>query len=173
MKIYVVKYNPFLFKKNISKLEDLLVSTVQINEIYSEKYGLQIIANNKVHQIESQFDTKMEMKNYNGFDLLLDRTKYTKSDVISQLPINYILSKTWHFEYKPNKQSNLALIVKCIKEEKEEKEEKEKKQEKQDEGECKVFDLIPIDLYFECDDNQDFNHKFFQEEFNMLLSQLN
>lgn len=158
MKIYIIKYNPLLFKSNMSKISHLLVDTVQKNEFYSEKYGLQIIENNNIYQIESKFDTKMEIKRYNNMDILLDYTTYSKNETISQLPINYILSKNWYFEYKLNKQSKLKLIVKCINENVKEM----------------GTDFIPIDLYFEYDDDTlDFNHRFFQEEFNMLLSHVN
>lgn len=158
MKIYIVKYNPLLFKANMSKIEHLLVNKILKNEIYSERYGLQIIENNNIYQIESKFETKMEIKKYNDMDLLLDCTTYNANNVISQLPIGYILSKNLYFEYKINKQSKLKLIVKCINERNEETED----------------NFIPIDLYFEYEDDKlDFKHKFFQEEFNMLLSHLN
>jgi len=158
MKIYIIKYNPLLFKENMAKISNLLVGTSQINEFYSEKYGLQIIDNNNIYQIESKFDTKMEIKRYNNMDILLDYTNYNRNETISQLPINYILSKNWYFEYKLSKQSKLKLIVKCINE--------------SNDGNENNF--IPIDLYFEYDDdNLDFNHRFFQEEFNMLLSHVN
>lgn len=158
MKIYIIKYNPLLFKENMAKISHLLVGTSQINEFYSEKYGLQIIDNNNIYQIESKFDTKMEIKRYNNMDILIDYTNYNRNETISQLPINYILSKNWYFEYKLNKQSKLKLIVKCINE--------------HNDGNENNF--IPIDLYFEYDDdNLDFNHRFFQEEFNMLLSHVN
>ena len=115
MKIYIIQYKPILFKQKMCGMENLLVNTIQKNEIYSEMYGYQIIKNNCVYQVESKFETKMEIKKYNNMDLLLDYTKYTQIDVISQLPFDYILSKNFYFEYKLCKQSKLKLILKCIK----------------------------------------------------------
>ena len=165
MKIYIVQYNPKLFKQSMTTISNLLVGTVERKEIYSEKYGMQITKNNKVYQIESKFETQMEIIKYNYFDILLDYTSYNQIDIISQLPVDYILIKYWYFEYKLNKQSKLKLIVKCIKEEDNNKNEMLMN--------FAPINFIPTDLYFEYDDKFDLNNSHFQEEFNMLLSHIN
>jgi hypothetical protein len=165
MKIYIVQYNPKLFKQSMTTISNLLVGTVERKEIYSEKYGMQITKNNKVYQIESKFETQMEIIKYNDFDILLDYTSYNQIDIISQLPVDYILIKYWYFEYKLNKQSKLKLIVKCIKEEDNNKNEMLMN--------FAPINFIPTDLYFEYDDKFDLNNSHFQEEFNMLLSHIN
>ena len=165
MKIYIVQYNPKLFKQSMTTISNLLVGTVERKEIYSEKYGMQITKNNKVYQIESKFETQMEIIKYNDFDILLDYTSYNQIDIISQLPVDYILIKYWYFEYKLNKQSKLKLIVKCIKEEDNNKNEMLMN--------FAPINFIPTDLYFEYDDKFDLNNTHFQEEFNMLLSHIN
>jgi len=153
MKIHLVNYNPSSFQNNISKIEHLLVRHFQKIEMYSEIYGYQLIKHNKVYQIESNFDTKIIFNKYKEFDLLLEYTKYNEIEIISQLPVKYILKKSVNFEYKSNKRSKLSLIVQCV---------------NQNET------IIPIDLYFEYNDTSiDLSDLFFQEDFNVLLSCLN
>jgi hypothetical protein len=101
-------------------------------------------------------------------DLLIDSTKYVYCPVVSQLPINYILTKFTVLEYQTSKKSKLKLVVECLNEpvligsyfspDKHMGEE-----------------LIPIDFYFVYDDASklDLCDRFFQEEINMFLLHLN
>jgi hypothetical protein len=116
-----------------------------------------------MYRYEPAFDTNYELiKEYNGYNLLVDTTKYCKEFLVSQLPVNYILTSLTTLEYKQNQKSKLSLIVNCITETHEFSKE-----------------LIPIDFYFRynIDKSENFhdllNNKFFQEEFNVFLSHLN
>ena len=50
MKIHIVNYNPSSFK-NIHENKHLLVRQLDINEMYSETYGRQLIKHNKVYHV--------------------------------------------------------------------------------------------------------------------------
>ena len=78
MKIYIIEYKPSLFKQNMDKMKNLLVSTVQHSEIYSELYGLQIIKDNCVYQLESKFKTEMEIKKHNNIIYKTGDQKWVK-----------------------------------------------------------------------------------------------
>ena len=90
--------------------------------------------------------------------MLVDNTKITKIELISQFPVNYIYTKFIKLEFKTHKKSKLTLIVKCLEESN------------------TNFELtrIPVDFYFIYDsETLDLKDIFFQEEFNRFLSNLN
>ena len=95
---------------------------------------------------------------YKNYDLLVDKTNISKIELISQFPVNYIYTKNIKLEFKTHKKSKLTLIVNCLEES------------------TKNFELIriPVDFYFIYDsETLDLKDIFFQEEFNMFLSNLN
>jgi hypothetical protein len=92
-------------------------NTVSKCEIFSEEYGLHIIEANKIYRIDPTFDLDFHlMKKYKGYDLLFDKTNYIHIPVISQFPVNYVLTKLTCFEYIINKKSKLKFVVECISE---------------------------------------------------------
>ena len=96
------------------------------------------------------------------------RLRMMLSQVVSQLPVNYVLKRLTILEYQTSKKAKLKLVVECLNEpvmigsyfspDKHMSEE-----------------LVPIDFYFVYDDvvKLDLNDCFFQEEINMFLSYLN
>ena len=92
-------------------------STVSKCEIFSEEYGLHIIEANKIYRIDPTLNMDLHlMKKYKGHDLLFDKTNYIHIPVISQFPVNYVLTKLTCFEYIINKKSKLKFVVECISE---------------------------------------------------------
>jgi hypothetical protein len=93
--------------------------------------------------------------------LLVDKTKYIHIPVISQFPVDYILTKMTCFEYVigSNKKNGLKLVVECLEE-------------------CnELFDkeMIPVNFYFSSNSssnslNIDDN---LLEEINVFLLALN
>jgi hypothetical protein len=158
MKIYIPNILPISLKDKFNKLTNNFGEpNKRINyEIISKDSGTIIIENQNIYNIESTFNTNYELiKNYNNHDLLVDRTHNTKIDLISQFPVNYIVSKIIQFEFKTNKKSKLSLLIDCIEET------------------STNFELekIPINFYFNFDnDNFDLNEQFLQEEFNSFLN---
>jgi len=162
MKIYIPSILPICLKNKLDKLFQLFEEIKQEikYEIISKEFGLIVIENEKIFQIESTFQTNYELiKNYSymNYDLLVDRTINNKIAIKSQLPVEYINSKLHIIKFKTNKKSNLSLVVSCFEE-------------------LNNFELIkiPVDFYFEYNnDILDLKDSFFQEEFNMFLSALN
>lgn len=160
IKIYLHKVTPN--KINIEKLhqEFHFQNTNRILEIYSLDFGIHIVENHQIYRIEPSFREHYKMiKDYNGYDLVLDENMYTKITVLSQLPNNYLITNKTVFEFKEGSKSNITLMVECIHQK------------------CKeTFNekLIPIDFYFVCKkDYFDIHNNFFQNELNVFLSALN
>jgi hypothetical protein len=144
----------------------------------SEDFGVHYIEkggnrtnDDHIYRIEPNFEPKFQLiKNFgeNKDDLLLDSTKYIVCPVVSQLPVNYILTKFTIMEYQSSIKSNLKLVIECL-------------------NEPVVIgayfspdkrmgeELVPVNFYFEYNDSTklDLNDRFFQEEINMFLSHLN
>ena len=173
MKIYITNIFPSSLKNKLTNLKGLQSSTFQKLEIASEDFGIHFIEDGKnknCYRIEPNFEPKLQL--IKGFgptnsDLLVDNTKYVYCPVVSQFPMNYILTKMTVLEYQTSKKSKLKLVIECLNEpvligsyfspDKHMGEE-----------------LIPVNFYFVYElTNLDLNDQFFLEEFNMFLSHLN
>jgi len=177
MKIYISNIFPSTIKNKLTKLKDLQTNSFDKFELTSQDYGIHYIEKEKekgnkekIYRCEPNFDPQFQLiKNFGptNSDLLIDKTKYVYCSVVSQLPVNYILTKLTILEYQTNKKAKLKLVIECLKEpviigsyfspDKHMGEE-----------------LIPVNFYFVYElTNLDLNDQFFQEEFNMFLSHLN
>jgi len=157
MKIYVV--NIMLEKININKfLGNKLFQHIHksYSELYSKDDGQYILTSNKCIRIEPNFEEKIEViKDYNGYNLLIDSTNIKKIEILSQFPTEYIeLKVKEHCFFIGNKKhSLLKLIIKCLHE---------------------TSGSKIIDYYLDYSGEKiDFNDRFFKEDINMLLSLLN
>jgi hypothetical protein len=135
MKIYVTNINPSTIK--LEKLDKYLLNKNghKKYELVSEEFGTHIIeqtCSKKGHQeqgiyrIEPTLNTDLHLINdFNGYNLLFDKTNYVHIPVISQLPANYILTKMICFEYhidkdiknngkNETKASKLKLVIECL-----------------------------------------------------------
>jgi hypothetical protein len=167
MKIYIVNITPQSLKNKIKNMVESFEYNEKITyELHSQDFGLHILEDDKMYLNESTFKSDYELiKGYTisdcliKYDLLIDKQERKNIPVISQLPVNYIITKFHIFEFKNNKKSNLTLKIECI----EEVENFERK-------------LIPVNFYFNYKNEEkilDLNDAFFQEEFNVFLSMLN
>jgi len=176
MKIYISNIFPSTIKNKLTNLKDLQTNSFDKFELASQDYGIHYIEKEKgnkekIYRCEPNFDPQFQLiKNFGptNSDLLIDKTKYVYCSVVSQLPVNYILTKLTILEYQTNKKAKLKLVIECLKEpvvigsyfspDKHMGEE-----------------LVPINFYFVYDEltNLDLSDQFFQEEFNMFLSHLN
>jgi hypothetical protein len=162
MKIYIVDILPKTLKSKITNFDKSFHRNEKIKyEFISEEYGYYKAYSespDKIVRLEPSFINNYELiKNYNGYNLLIDKTDYTYNPVISQFPVKYISSKLIQIEYKIDKKSNLSLVLECIET-------------------TKTFEteLIPIDFYFEyVEPKLDLTNVFFQEDFNVFLFELN
>ena len=180
MKIYITTIFPSSIKNKLTNFKDINLESKTFHkyEMTSEDFGVHYIeksANGKngdhIYRIEPSFEHKFQLiKNFGEqqVDLLLDSTKYIVCPVVSQLPVNYILTKLTILEYQTSRKSKLKLVIECL-------------------NEPVVIgayfspdkhmgeEMVPINFYFEYDDSAklDLNDRFFQEEINMFLSHLN
>lgn len=136
-----------------------------IIELNSLDYGAHIIQKGKIYRYEPDLNPQYEIiRNFHSYDLLIDKSKPKLIDILSQMPIKYIMTKIRIYEYKFNKKSSLKLIIKCIKAPREIK------------TTCKNINCSEeaIDFYFEYEnENLDLTDIFFQDEINRFLSHLN
>jgi hypothetical protein len=161
MKIYITNILPQSITNNkINKLSSIIgkPETKYRNEIFSEDFGIYTIEENLITQIESTFNPNYELiKNYNTYDLLVDKTIYNKKPIVSQFPVNYLNTNILELKFKYSTKSKLSLIIECF-----------------EENDNYERIIVPINFYFNYDEeNLDLKDKFFQEDFNMLLSHLN
>jgi hypothetical protein len=167
MKIYVSNIPLTNITKNMHELSQYIVdhNGIDILELHSLDYGLHIIEKNKIYRFEPDFNPQYEIiRGFKGYDLLIDKSVPKLLPVLSQLPTKYIMSKIKIYEYKSNKKSNIKLVIKCI------------KTPLQIKSLSTNTNEEPIDFYFEYENsnsNIDLTDRFFQDELNMFLSQLN
>jgi hypothetical protein len=159
MKIYIPSIFPQTLIDKLDKLTKSYGESCKINkcEIVSKDHGIFIIENETINQIESTFNSSIELiKGYNGIDLLVDKTKHTKTMVVSQLPSTYISSTYTEYVFKYDKKSLLSLVIECFEE---------------TTYATGIECIIPFNFYFIYNsENIDLNDQFFQNEFNTFLS---
>lgn len=161
MKIYISNILPQSITNNkINKLSSIIgkPETKYRNEIFSEDFGIYTIEENLITQIESTFNPNYELiKNYNTYDLLVDKTIYNKNPIVSQFPVNYLNTNILELKFKYSTKSKLSLIIECF-----------------EEIDNYEIIIVPINFYFNYDEEKlDLKDNFFQEDFNMFLSHLN
>ena len=134
----------------------------------SEDFGTHVIDYSKnnqeiMYRIEPTMNMDLHLiNNFNGCNLLVDKTEYVHIPVLSQFPVDYILTKMTCFEYKINAKSNdLKLVIECLEET----------------NELLEKEMIPVNFYFTCkssfDNSFDKLENNLLEEINMFLSELN
>ena len=165
IKIYITNIPPSTIKLESIDKYRLSKEGYKKYELVSEEFGTHIIEKEKMYRIEPTLNMDLHLiNNFNGFALLVDKTKYVHIPVISQFPINYILTKTTCFEYVigSNKKTGLKLVVECLEESNE------------------LFDkeMIPINFYFSPNSPNSSNSlnivdDNLLEEINVFLLELN
>ena len=171
MKIYIVNLLPQSLKNKMDKLLDsdifgCITESIKY-EICSKEFGIQILEDEKIRQLESTFTPNYEyIKGYtplykgqgcNEYNLLVDQTEYNIVPIVSQLPTEYILTKYHILKIKETKKSQLALVVERL-------EEIDKFEKWKD----------PVNFYFEYNGTKlDLSDPFFQDNLNVFLSVLN
>ena len=177
---------------NLKDMEDKLDSFNKYptkKSVYTKIYsthedGIYIIENKNIYLLEPNLNDHIKEIKYGKLDLVLDFTPEIKIKIISQLPVNYILSKITRIIYKID---NLYLIIDGIYEKNSLNKKHFKKKNLIDDF-TKVF--VPIDFYLEYNEpliynkeciknenkneNKDFdiNNRFFREALNVFLSHL-
>ena len=125
MKIYVTNINPSTIKPvlNSGKLDKYILNQngYKKYELNSEDFGTHIIDYSKnnvenMYRIEPTLNMDLHfIKDYKDLPtLLVDQTNYVYIPVVSQFPVNYVLTKMTCFEYVLNKKSAVKLVVECL-----------------------------------------------------------
>ena len=170
MKIYVTNIPPSTL--NLSTLEKHCLNKEGYKkyELVSEEFGTHIIdySNNNLenmYRIEPNLNTDLHLINNHKdgklYSLLIDKTEYVHIPVVSQFPVDYILTKMICFEYRitntnTKTKSGLKLVIECL-------EETNKLLEKE---------LIPINFYF-LNSMINLVDELLLEEINVFLLELN
>jgi hypothetical protein len=160
MKIYITNIPPSTI--NIAAIDKyrLLKEGYKKYELVSEEFGTHIIEKEKMYRIEPTLNMDLHLiNNFNGYTLLVDKTKYVHIPVISQFPVDYVLTKMTCFEYiiGSNKKNGLKLVIECIEETNE------------------LFDkeIIPVNFYFSLDSSLNLVDDNLLQEINVFLLALN
>ena len=119
MKIYISNIFPSTIKNKLTKLKDLQTNSFDKFELASQDYGIHYIEkgkekgnNEKIYRCEPNFEPKFQLIKKFGptnSDLLIDKTKYVYCPVVSQLPVNYILTKLTILEYQTSKKELITF----------------------------------------------------------------
>lgn len=162
MKIYVTNVKPSSIK--LAAIDKYLLNKEGSKkyELSSEDFGTHIIDYSKnnvenMYRIEPTLNMDLHLINYKQISLLVDLTKYIHIPIVSQFPVNYLLTKMVCFEYCINKKSGLKLVVDCFEEN----------------NELLEKEIIPINFYFTSSNfiiNQSNDNLL--EEINMFLLEL-
>jgi len=163
MKVYVTNIPPSTIK--LATIDKFLLSKdgYKKYELVSEEFGTHIIEKEKMYRIEPTLNMDLHLiNNFNGYSLLVDKTKYVHIPVISQFPVDYILTKMTCFEYiiGSNKKNGLKLVVECLEES----------------NELLDKEMIPINFYFTFNSSSnsfDLVDDNLLEEINVFLLKLN
>jgi hypothetical protein len=172
MKIYITNIPPSTIKLAAIDKYRLSKDGYKKYELVSEEFGTHIIEKEKIYRIEPTLNMDIHLiNNFNGYPLhkncsalLVDKTKYIHIPVISQFPVDYILTKMTCFEYVigSNKKNGLKLVVECLEE-------------------CnELFDkeMIPVNFYFSSNSSNSSSNSLniddnLLEEINVFLLALN
>ena len=162
MKIYITNIPPSTIK--LASIDKYRISKEGYKkyELVSQEFGTHIIEKEKMYRIEPTFNMDLHLINdFNGFSLLVDKTKYVHISVISQLPVDYILTKMICFEYIINsntsKKNSVKLVVECLEEC----------------NETLDKEMVPVNFYFSLDSSLDLVDNNLLEEINVFLLVLN
>ena len=110
MKIYIENLPP----SKLSKIETQLHKYMKKEQSYSQLFsndGIYIIEPKQVWICNDVSYHNVEKVKYKNVTLLIDKSEYNNSKVISQLPVDYIVLKMVKTEYFSNNKSPISLII--------------------------------------------------------------
>jgi hypothetical protein len=170
MKIYITDIFPSSLKNKLTTLKEYLVNQNGLTkyELASEDYGMHYIENDTIYRVEPNFKPDIQLiKKFLDNEILVDNTDYKMIPVVSQLPLNYVLTKITVYEYQVSKKSKLKLVVECL---------NEPVAQNAFFTQNKQMDanMIPFNFYFVYNESKlDITDQFIKEDFNVFLSHLN
>lgn len=160
MKIFVQHYSLLDLNKKIKLLQKYLVETKNILEIYADS-GQYHIDNSSVYKlIIDDKEIKYYNNYYNNLNLLADSSQIIKT-IVNQLPTKVTAMHSKYIYFALHKTSKIKLVIQYI--------------DNLDNFNNldNLDNLMPIDFYFEINDDIDINNIFIKDELNVFLSLLN
>lgn len=160
MKLYISSILPKTLVRFLSQLTN--ICNVKFNskkcEIVSKTDGIFLIENDIIYSIETEFNSKLELiKDYRfnnkRIDLLVDKNKTTKTQVVSKLPTSYVSSTYVEFSFKLHLKSYVTLVIECYED---------------TDTMTGITEHIPFNFYFISD--LEINDLSIQDEINVFLS---
>jgi hypothetical protein len=121
MKIYVTNIPPSSIK--LERIDKYILNKngYKKYELVSKEFGTHVIEIRKqneqnIYRIEPTLNMDLHLINLPKASLLVDKTKYVHIPVVSQLPVDYMLTKMTCFEYaiKNKRGSKIKMIVECL-----------------------------------------------------------
>lgn len=106
MRIYIEKINP-----NLKKLNKYLQKTYKYIQLYSFN-GIYNVEGSTVYFLQDNSHSRLcKLMQYKSYSFITDYAEYTKTPILSQLPLDYISMKMETFEYSINAKSALKLVI--------------------------------------------------------------
>lgn len=105
MKLYIPKLGYF----NKNNIVDLLTKTEKQRLIYSKRGIFQLI-NNKLFEIEIE-DFPVEKEKIKEISCLIDRSKFKKTQIVYQIPLEHHLVEIDKSFYKLNDKSLIEFVI--------------------------------------------------------------
>lgn len=106
MRIYVEKINP-----NLKKLNKYLQKTYKYIQLYSLN-GIYNVESSTIYFLQDNSHHSLcKLIQYKSYSFITDYAEYTKTPVLSQLPLDYVSMKMETFEYSINAKSALKLVI--------------------------------------------------------------
>ena len=110
MKIYIENLPPSKLSKIETQLHKYMKKEKPYTQLFS-KDGIYIIEPKQVWICNDVSYHNVEKVKYKNVTLLIDKSEYNNSKVISQLPVDYIVLKMVKTEYFSNNKSPISLII--------------------------------------------------------------
>jgi hypothetical protein len=110
MKIYIENLPPSKLSKIETQLHKYMKKEQSYTQLFS-KDGIYIIEPKQVWICNDVSYHNVEKVKYKNVTLLIDKSEYNNSKVISQLPVDYIVLKMVKTEYFSNNKSPISLII--------------------------------------------------------------
>ena len=152
MKLYINNLNLDILSSIIDVFKEYLVYSENFLNVYTDQ-GMYMVTDKDVFLLNPiDKDVKVFENYYNNFSLILDPSFYNKEKTSSVNGETHLSIRSKKVFYKINKQSNVKVIIEYI---------------------SNNTKMVPNDIYFEIDNNNDINELFIKKELIEFLSLLN
>jgi hypothetical protein len=155
MKVFIINYNLTNLNKYLPDFLKLPTIIKYIIQIYSTE-GNMIIDNKNTYKLNYIDKNIIKLEKYfKNYDLVIDNSIITK-EITTQVPQNHLAILIKKYIFKLNSQSKIKFVVIS-----------------NNTNLDKENEIIPIDFYFEFDEELDLHNFFIKEEISEFLSMLN